>query len=327
MSYEENIYENINKIPECCRNFILTTGAEKSVSTRSSYLDEIRHFFDYIIKKSDVLKGLEYEQINKEILEDITSEDISRYITHCMDQGLKEKTVARKRAALSSLFNYLVKNKIISFNPVLASTKVKIHQSDELTYIDIKQQNLLLNCVENGSGLDDKKLLYHEKYKARDTAIIMLLLDTGMRVSELHNLDIADFNSKECSVTVLRKGGNTQTLYFSDETTDLIKASLAERTMLNGDDPLFVTKKGDRLSIRAIQELVKKYTAASGKKLSPHKLRTSFAMEYYDETKDILDLQRKLGHKSLAATNIYAKATDKKMRETRNVMAEKRKRG
>ena len=93
MSYEENIYENINKIPECCRNFILTTGAEKSVSTRSSYLDEIRHFFDYMIKKSDVLKGLEYEQINKEILEDITSEDISRYITHCMDQGLKEKTI------------------------------------------------------------------------------------------------------------------------------------------------------------------------------------------------------------------------------------------
>ena len=131
-----------------------------------------------------------------------------------------------------------------------------------------------------------------------------------------------------------RKGGNHQTIYFSDDVKELINENIDETRVKNPalsmDDALFVTKKGERLGVRAVQKLVKKYTTAAlpgkGNKLSPHKMRSSFAMGFYEETKDILALQRKLGHKNLAATNIYAKATDKKMQETRSVVSDRRKR-
>ena len=162
-----------------------------------------------------------------------------------------------------------------------------------------------------------------------------MLLDTGMRVSELNRINIEDVDFEDCSVVIVRKGGNIQTIYFSDETKGALNDYLEERTaklhVLAKQDPLFTTLKNERLSIRAIENLVKKYTTSSlpgiGNKLSPHKMRASFAMAYYEEEKDILALQRKLGHKNLAATNIYAKATDTKMKETRSVLENMRKRG
>ena len=103
-----------------------------------------------------------------------------------------------------------------------------------------------------------------------------------------------------------------------------------DKEQITSKTPLFVTQSGARITVRSIERLVKKYASAAvpgkGQKISPHKLRSSFAMGFYEEEKDILALQRKMGHKSIVATNYYAKATDQKMQETRNVMADRRKR-
>lgn len=320
-------------LPEICTSYLLETGTQLSVTTRLAYAKELSTFFDYLISYSPVFCDCEKNNINKELIEQITSQDISRYLTIYKDQGHSEKTTARKRAALSSYFNYLVANRIVSFNPVQAAVRVKLHKSDEVIYLEINDQIKLLDSVDSGNDLSKRKQAYHNKYRLRDNALCTLLLDTGIRVSELRGINIEDLDLEKCSVIITRKGGKIQTVYFSDETTEKIQDYLLERKNkeknLSKKDPLFVTLKGERLSVRAIEVLVKKYSESSlpgkGSKITPHKLRSSFAMGFYEETKDILALQRKLGHDGLAATNIYAKATDKKMQETRNILENRRK--
>ena len=326
------LFEYCDTLPDCCQSFLLETGTETANTTRLAYARELSWFFDYLISYSPDFCDLKKKDIELKDIKKITSQDISRYLTIYKDEGHKERTIARKRAALSSFFGYLTKNKQIDYNPVLASVRVKIHQSDEVIHIDMDEQIKLLKSVFSGDDLDPKKQKYHNRYKERDYALLLLLLDTGIRVSELNQINVGDVDFEDCSVIILRKGGNTQTVYFSNETKEAIEDYLSVRKekdfAITNSDPLFVTLKGDRLSIRAIEELVKKYTSSSlpgiGNKLSPHKMRASFAMAFYEEEKDILALQRKLGHKNLTATNIYAKATDKKMKETRSVLEKKR---
>lgn len=328
----KKIIEYCNILPDICAPFLLETGTEMANTTRLAYAKELNCFFDYLISYHPHFCELEKRKIERPDLRHITSQDVSRYITIYKDQGHAERTTARKRAALSSFFNYMVKNRQLEFNPVLAAAKVKIHQSDEVLYLNIDEQIDFLDAIETGNHLDEKKQVYHAKYKVRDVALITLLLDTGIRVSELHGINVEDIDFDQSSVLITRKGGNLQTIYFSDDTSGRLLEYLEERQIKEHEShisgPFFVTNQGNRLSVRAIEVLVKKYASASvpgkGAKLSPHKMRSSFAMEYYDSTKDILALQRKLGHKNLAATNIYAKATDRKMQETRSVLAQKR---
>ena len=338
MQEKQNLTSKIikycNQLPDPCSSFLLETGTEMAYSTRLEYAKELTAFFDYLISYSPDFCEKEKRQITLADIKLITSQDISRYLTIYKDQGKKERTVARKRAALSRFFTYLTANRQIEYNPVVAAVKVKIHKTDEVIHLDEKEQIQLLNDIDTGDALTKNQQKYHERYRMRDYALITLLLDTGMRVSELHGIDIPDFDMEECSVIITRKGGNIQTLYFSDETRDIINDYIEERTSIEGEfydpnGPLFVTKKGARLSVRAIEVLVKKYAVSSipgkGQKISPHKMRSSFAMSYYKSERDILALQKKLGHASLAVVNAYAVSSDTVMKDTRNAVNDIRK--
>lgn len=336
MKENANISKNIiimsELLPDCCQSFLMETGTEMASTTRLAYARELNWFFDHLIEYNSYFCDKNKKELTINDIKKISSQDISRYLTVCKDAGLMERTLARKRASLSRFFTFLTNNRQIDFNPVNAAVKVKIHQSDEVTYLDINEQIDFINAIESGNKLTDGQQKYHDKYKLRDSALIILLLDTGMRVSELNGINIHDFDFDNCSVIVSRKGGNLQTIYFSDDTREILQEYLAsQRTKfpeLTGDSPFFTTITGKRLSVRSIEVLVKKYAISAvpgkGSKISPHKMRSSFAMEFYGATKDILALQRKLGHKNITATNIYAKATDKKMQETRNILSDKR---
>ena len=316
-------------LPPFCHPFLIDTGLELADTTRLAYAGELNRFFDYLISCTPFFCDKEKRSITLDDLKTITSQDITRYLSICKGMQNKERTIARKRAALSSFFTYLTDNRLIEYNPVRAAQRVKIPKSDTVIHIDMKDQVKLLNMIDTGDCLDDKKKKYHDRYKLRDYALVLLLLDTGIRVSELQGINIIDINYDNSSVQVIRKGGDAQTIYFSDEVGDVLSEYIEARRVKNPalapTDPLFVSLKGQRLTVRAIEKLVKKYTEAAlpgiGQKLSPHKMRSSFAMQFYAAEKDILALQGKLGHKNLTATNIYAKATDAKMKETRSVIS------
>ena len=146
--------------------------------------------------------------------------------------------------------------------------------------------------------------------------------------------DIKDYNLEQCSVIVIRKGGDIQNVYYSDECAGCLREYFDSQTVrfaLKDDEfPAFTTSTGNRLGVRAVETLVKKYAGACfpEKKaiLSPHKLRSSFAMSFYEASgNDILLLQKKLNHKSITTTNIYAKASQKADMESRNLLQDMRK--
>lgn len=329
-TYTGKIIDICDKLPEFCTSFLLETVAEHAPRTRLAYAHELSMFFDYMINFHPHFCEMKKTDITLADLRIISTSDINRYLTISLD-SLSVKTVARKRAALSSFFSYMSSgtDRKIDINPVAGASPVKIPPKDTVIYLDIEQQKRLLSSVNYGTGLDKKKEKYHERYQKRDSAIILLLLDTGMRVSELNGLDIKDLDFEDCSAIITRKGGKIQTLYYSDECCSYLSDYLTERRtkypLIGSDEPFFVTLQGERLSVRAIEEMVKKYAKASlgdiASNISPHKLRSSFAMAYYQASnKDLLALQRELGHNSLMTTNIYAKASDKTLENNRSIL-------
>lgn len=329
------IKEQVEGLPLPCRGFIREKGIELAVSTRLAYARELNTFFEFLV--SD--KGMpQYDDQNNFVLKfsgkdklSLTAADIkliipseiSQYLAYRKTNGDSEPTLARKRAALSSYFNYMVSNKHMEYNPVLASAKVKLPPSDSVVYLNTDEQNKLLNDIKSGEKLNKWQQKYHKKYLLRDLTIIALLLDTGMRISELHGINLCDIDFAGTKVLVTRKGGNKQYIYFSEDVRDLIKEYIQKRKSNQEEtkdcSPLFVTVATKnvppkRLSIRAMEVLVNKYTQSSlpGKgSLPPHKMRSSFAVAFYEMSgNDVLALQQKLGHHTLAATNVYVKATD-----------------
>ncbi len=338
MQEKQNLTSKIikycNQLPDPCSSFLLETGTEMAYSTRLEYAKELTAFFDYLISYSPDFCEKEKRQITIADIRLITSQDISRYLTIYKDKGKKERTIARKRAALSRFFTYLTANRQIEYNPVIAAVKVKIHKSDEIIHLNNKEQTKFLNDIKTGDTLTKNQQKYHERYRMRDYTLVTLLLDTGMRVSELHGIDIPDFDFEECSVIITRKGGNIQTLYFSDNTRDIICDYINERTAIEGEyydpnGPLFVTKKGSRLSIRAIEVLVKKYAISSipgkGQKITPHKMRSSFAFSFYEQSNfNVLALKRELGHSSIQVLQSYVNASDATLQNMRNLVSDAR---
>ncbi len=147
--------------------------------------------------------------------------------------------------------------------------------------------------------------------------------------------DYAETNVRDLtvgSVVVTRKGGDTQTVYYSDECAEYLQIYFdSQKAKFNLKDanhfPAFTALSGERLGVRAVERLVKKYVKAAlpdkaeGSKITPHKLRSSFAMSFYAASgNDILKLQKKLNHKSIATTNVYAKAANTDMEDTRNLL-------
>ncbi len=318
-----------NKLPDCCQGYLLTGLSENTLTTKIAYARDILYFMEFSINYYPYYSDKTVKEITFDDLAKITAEDINVYLFHMKDSGLGEKSRARKKSAISAMFNYMINaQRKLNYNPVAGSTKIRLPEKDFVIYLTMEEQERLLNTVQTGYGLSQGQLKYHKKYAKRDLAVIYLFLDTGLRVSELSSINVKDLSLDDYTVIVSRKGRNkVQMIYYSDESAEYLKDYLDERKyrgdVFHREEPLFVTLEGARLSVREIQAMVKKYVNAAlpdkGYSISPHKLRSSFAMEFYrNSDKDILTLQKRMGHKSILATNIYAKAVEAEERETRN---------
>lgn len=330
--YREKIEKYVSGLSDVCREYFDLNGLNHEKSTWLEYAREINTFFDYLITYTPYFCDKSKDALTVEDLKHINSQEISRYLAFYANKGMSPNTLARKRAAISSYFTYYVNNRYLEYNPIDAAQSIKIPKKD-IVYLTPEEQNTLLDDVESGNALSGKQIAHHKRYRDRDYALIFMLLDTGMRVSELHGIDIGDINFDNCSVLIRRKGNKEQTLYFSDDTRDLL-LNYIEIRKDKGEDisrstPLFVSLKCERLTVRSIENLVKKYAVSSipgtGQKITPHKMRSSFAMTFFAAEKDLLALQKKLGHKHLNTVQRYAEASDEQDFDTRSAVSELRK--
>ncbi len=195
----------------------------------------------------------------------------------------------------------------------------KLHKKN-IIRLDPDEVAKLLDQVENGDGLTDKQKLYHAKTKKRDFALLTLLLGTGIRVSECVGLNLSDVDLNNNGIRVQRKGGSEAIVYFGREVEDALQAYLEERsharTFAEDEPALFLSMQGKRISVRAVENLVKKYakTVTSLKKITPHKLRSTYGTSLYRETGDIYLVADVLGHKDINTTRKHYAAIEEDRR-------------
>ena len=208
---------------------------------------------------------------------------------------------------------------------MLVSTP-KIHDKN-IIRLDVNEIARLLDEVESGDKLTKHQRVYHEHTRVRDLALISVLLGTGMRVSECVGLNLTDIDFENNGLRIVRKGGNESILYFGDEVEQALRDYLEQRKQIlpleGHEDALFLSLKKSRLTVRAVENLVKKYaqTVTQLKNISPHKLRSSYGTELYNETGDIYLVADVLGHKDVNTTRKhYAQIEDSRRRSAANVV-------
>ena len=230
----------------------------------------------------------------------------------------------RKISSLKSFYNYYYRRELIKNNPAALVSLPKLHEK-EIIRLDIDEVAMLLDEVEKGESLTEKQKQYHERTKVRDLALLTLLLGTGIRVSECVGLDIDDIDLKNGGILVHRKGGKEVTVYFGVEVEDALLDYLEDRQRMipadGHENALFLSLQMKRMSVRSVENLVKKYAkiVTPLKKITPHKLRSTYGTSLYQETGDIYLVADVLGHSDVNTTKKhYAALDDARRRSARD---------
>lgn len=308
----DKIAELLEQLPYFCEQYFVGIETRTSGQTRLKYAYDLRIFFDYLCKKK--FRNKDVLDLDIDDLASVTHTDIEfflSYLSHYRYNGKSlscdERAKARKLSAVRAMFKYFFNNGTI---PVDNSAKVstpKLHDK-EIIRLDGEEVADLIEVTENGSGLTKHAVGYHNKTRVRDTAIISLFLGTGIRISELVGLDNDSFDFEDKSFVVTRKGGNQAILFFSDEVKYALEEYLAEKLndkSIPKDEPaFFLSLQRKRINVRSVENLVKKYSkiAAPLKKITPHKLRSTYGTQLYNKTRDIYIVADVLGHRDVNTT-------------------------
>ncbi len=330
--YTLKLRELEKELPEFVGGFFRSINMITSVRTRVGYAYDLKIFFNYLIENCNAFKDVYIDKIDISYMEKIKAGDLDKfleYLTYYVrtnDDGEvveitnREKGKSRKLAAVRRLFNYLYKSEKISANPSELIETPKIHDK-EIIRLEPNEVAIFLDEVEKGEKLTKRQQKWHEHTKIRDLAIMTLLLGTGMRVSECVGINIQDLDFETNGVKITRKGGKEVVIYFSDEVADALDEYLTLREEiipLEGyEDALFLSLQKRRITDRAIQNLVKKYSqnVINIKKISPHKLRSTYGTALYMETGDIYLVADVLGHADVNTTRRhYAQMEDSRRR-------------
>ena len=238
----------------------------------------------------------------------------------------KENAVKRKISTLKSVFKYFYRAEKLSENIMERVQLPKLH-SKEIIRLDIDEVAMMIDEAENGEGLSERQKAYHNKTKIRDVALLSLLLGTGIRVSECVGLNISDVDFKNNGILIHRKGGKEVTIYFSDEVKEALQNYFDERVLIleesGHEGALFLSMQNKRLSVRSVEKLVKKYAKIISplKKITPHKLRSTYGTNLYKETGDIYLVADVLGHSDVNTTKKhYAAIEDDRRKSARNIV-------
>ena len=322
-----NMRAVLDTLPTFCRSFFRAIEDYTSSRTRLAYAYDVRLFFEFLHEKNPICSKLEITDYPVTLLDQITRIDIEEYLEYLSfyEKDGKEITndergKARKLSALRSFYNYYFQNELISNNPASLVPIPKRHQK-EIIRLEPNEVAILLDQVEDGEKLTKKELDYHKKTKLRDVALLTLLLGTGIRVSECVGLDINDVNFEVGGIKIRRKGGYEAIIYFGYEVEEALLDYLVERNHIipaeGHENAFFLSLQNRRMAVRSVENLVKKYASrvTNLKKITPHKLRSTYGTSLYRETGDIYLVADVLGHKDVNTTRKhYAALEDERRR-------------
>lgn len=267
-----------------------------SPHTVIAYRDDMEHFHGWLVQ----LIGS--DQID---LDAIDRNTLRMYLGSLSDAGLSKRSIARKAASLRAFFSFCVKRGHLRKNPATQLKPIKIEKKLPI-FADVES-------IEAMMKLPNRKT----SQGLRDLAILELFYSTGMRLSELVGLNVRNINFHERSVRIMGKRQKMRVLPFGRAAESALKQYLAMgREKAKDTDAVFLNKDGNRISTRAVTEIVKKFLGAvsAKEKISPHVLRHSFATHILERGADLQAIRELLGHASLSTTQIYTHVTLDKLK-------------
>ncbi len=337
INYTLQLRQLLTELPPYARDYFRAAEQKTSAKTRISYAYDLQVFFRFLIEKNPALSDKDIKEITLRNLDLLSSSDIEEYqeyLKYYESQNGEQKngasSIARKMSSLRSFLDYYYKKEMLTKNVAMQVDMPKLHEK-AIIHLEPDEVAIMLDNIENYENqLTGKKKEFFLKTKIRDIAIITLFLGTGIRVSECVGLDVTDVNFRENSIRIIRKGGNESILYFGAEVENTLlayingpRALIASKALPGEENALFFSLQKKRISVHAIENLVEKYAQefVPQKKITPHKLRSTFGTSLYQETEDIYLVADVLGHSDVGTTKKhYAAIKDQNRRKVASVI-------
>jgi site-specific recombinase XerD len=284
---------------------------EKSYTTMNNYINHIVEFMNFYTKGRK----------NAKFYETVTDDDIEKYMTSIRRKIVDGEEVevgddirAAKWSSLNTFFKFLSQKKHITSNPMLLTERPRVRTKHTVTYMTAKEIESVFNKIAKEA---------RPMVKNRDACIVAMGLGTGLRVSAIVNIDMEDINFRTRTIKVIEKGRKTREIPFGENLKNLLLIWLKDRELyFNGQDtgPLFISQLKQRMSVDSVEKLVRKYTEHLPKHITPHKLRSSAAMNLHGAGVDLLTIASILGHENVATTQRYTKAYDEDKMNASNIL-------
>ena len=299
---EENYYADRDKennlkirkllaeeLPRLCNEYFLGVQTHTTPLTRLGYAQDLCVFFDFLFKQIDDFAFCDKDHFTYADLDRVNA-------THNKDR--------------------------ITANPAAKVATPKIKDKPILR-LDNEEVGELLDLVDSDTDSTEsskRMISFREHTRKRDLAILTLFLGTGIRISELVGLNISSIDFKSKAFKVTRKGGAQTILYMTDEIITALRDYLDEREeqkLIDGYPALFLSLQKRRITVRAVENLVKKYASIVTplKNITPHKLRSTFGTSLYNETNDIYVVAEILGHRDINTTKRHYAAISEQIKK------------
>ena len=321
---QENNIKNEAKTTELIKDYPLLQDyynykVDNTAKGKQLYCRYIIDYFKYLISEGkDVNDHMTFSKVRMV--------DISRYMATL--RYYKTKTGETKEmgasirncrlAAIRSFYDFMKKSGYINSNPCDDVPNPKVKVEKEVVYLEKDQVDQMKKMID-----DSPRARYTKQTRERDKLLITLAARTGLRETALSEINIADIDFEHNKIIVTEKGNITREVFIGNNTAADIKNYLPYRDMLlkgTQCDALFVSERKSRMCVRAIIDVVEKTSLMVGKKITPHKLRSTCAVNLYEQTGDIYLVKEVLGHKNVANTQRYARASVTKRRHAADIM-------
>jgi integrase/recombinase XerD len=256
--------------------------------------------------RNDLRKFREYLSRSGKNIPEFTKTDVISYLNHLRDSGNQTPTIARNMSSLRGLCTFLIAEGILDEDPLenLGTPKGWKYLPQIMGLEDV------FTLLEKPKG---------EKFSMRDRAMLELIYSSGLRVSEIINLGMADINFEAGFLTIMGKGSKERIVPVNERAMESIKKYIRElrpRLLKKKTSPyVFLAKGGNALTRQRLWQLIKFYAQGISSHISPHTLRHCFASHLLDGGADLRALQKMLGHADISTTQIYTKVTPERLKK------------
>jgi len=326
MSKNSYLHDFLTNLPDFIFDYIEIYYTGESINTQIGYCIDLRIFLEYLMKFKfkDVSSP---EEFTCNHMSKVRAEDIIRFkaylkeyqSTYISPDGRKitrtrrnsNYGINRKLSAVRGLFSYLYKTDQIPENVTDKVDMNKLHQKIKKP-LSTQEAMRLIDIIYNGDRVfTGRYLAEYKRTRQRDIAILISYLGTGVRVSELVNLNVSDICFDTSSFIVTRKGGDEQEIFMPVQVENELFAYIQERKDMDvkDKDALFISRQGKRMTVSSVEKMLKKYCTAVGiidpDKSRPHALRRTFACRLLEDGIDIKMVAELMGHKNIDVTHKF----------------------